>query len=170
MATDTPFPPVLTPSPQDAAEPAALVLLCFHVDGQEYGLPLSQVREIRRVGNATSRPGRDAAAVGDMNFRGESIALRDLRRLLGLPAAPAMDEDDDPRAVVVLDHQGRHMGLVVDDVVDVLRVLPQELRSLPPLPGDTSPRHLPGVVLAGVRHVLLLDPSDWLAAQALPAA
>lgn len=168
MEPDTLTFPVLNDSPQAPVEPAALVLLCFHVDGQEYGLPLSQVREIRRIHTTTPLPGQDATALGEMDFRGEAIALRDLRRLLGLPAAA--QATDDLRAVVVLGQQGRHMGLVVDDVVDVLRVLPQELRSLPPLPGDISPRHLPGVILAGVRHVLLLDPSEWLAAQASPAA
>lgn len=167
MEPDTLTFPVLTDSPQHLAEPAALVLLCFHVDGQEYGLPLSRVREIRRIQATSPQPGHDAAAPGAMDFRGEAIALLDLRRLLGLPAAPEATED--LRAAVVLAHQGRHVGLVVDDVVDVLRVRQEELRSLPPLPGDISPRHLPGVVLAGVRHVLLLDPNEWLAACAPPA-
>lgn len=174
MEPDTLTFPVLNDSPQDptgpapAGESAALVLMCFQVDGQEYGLPLSLVREIRRVHTSTPLPGQDAASLGAMNFRGEAIPLLDLRRLLGLPdTAKAVD---DQRAVVVLAHRGRHVGMVVDDVVDVLRVQPEELRSLPPLPGDIAPRHLPGVILAGVRHVLLLDPSEWLAAYASPAA
>jgi purine-binding chemotaxis protein CheW len=182
METNTLTFPLLRELPQVAADStdvsiaespildAPVELLCFRLDGQEYGLPLHLIQEIRRYQVPTALPGQDAAALGVLNLRGQVIALMDLRQLLGLSAfRPAVGEED-LRAVVVLVHKGRHLGLVVDDVVTVLHAQPEEFRGLPTMPGNTSQRHLRGLILAGARHVLLLHPSEWIAAYASPAA
>ncbi|UDF36763.1 UNVERIFIED_ORG: chemotaxis protein CheW [Shinella sp. XGS7] len=151
------------PDAQGGADEAAgaLELLCFRAGGQEYGLPLRSIQEIRSHQSALPIPGQDSAVLGVLDLRGQVIALLDLRRLLGLPPAPA--EDAALRAVIVLVHEERRLGLVVDEVLDVLPVPPQRLRLLPQLPGDFAHRHLRALVSTETqRHVLLLDPSPWI--------
>lgn len=167
-----PLPLVLPEAPRlpDAASlsaegDAALELLCFRAGGQEYGLPLRSIQEIRSHQHALPIPGQDTAVLGVLDLRGQVIALLDLRRLLSLPPAPA--EEAALRAVIVLVHEERRLGLVVDEVLDVLPVPPQRLRLLPQLPGDFAHRHLRALVSTETqRHVLLLDPSPWIAAHA----
>lgn len=143
----------------------ALELLCFRSGGQEYGLPLRNIQEIRSHQSALPIPGQDTAVLGVLELRGQVIALLDLRRLLGLPPAPA--EDAALRAVIVLVQEQRRLGLVVDEVLDVLPVTPQRLRLLPQLPGDFAHRHLRAMVSTDEqRHVLLLDPAPWVASHA----
>lgn len=147
---------------------APVELLCLRLDGQEYGLPLPLIQEIRCFQTATPLPGQDSAALGVMSFRGQVIALLDLRRLLGL--SDARGKPAGPRAVIVLGHQGRQLGLVVDAVVDVLLAQPSESRSMPRLPGLGPERHIRGLVLTDSRQVLLLHPHAWITAYASSAA
>lgn len=154
--------PAVTSPAAVATEP--LELLCFRVNGQEYGLPLHSIQEIRSYQTATPLPGQDAAMLGVMDLRGQVIALLDLRSLLGFP--PASGEDADLRALVVLVQGEQRLGLLVDEVLDVLPVAPELLRVLPHLPGDFAHQHLRGMVSTGTRHVLLLEPGPWLAAHA----
>jgi len=142
-------------------------LLSVRVGGQEYGLPLPSIQEIRRYQTATPLPGQAAAVLGVMDLRGQVIALLDLRRLLNLPDVA---EDDGRRAVVVLVRDERRLGLVVDEVLDVLRAEPGQFRPLPALPGPFARRHLAGLISADARRVLLLRADDWLAAHANRAA
>lgn len=141
-----------------------LELLCFRAGGQEYGLPLHSIQEIRSHQQATPLPGQDAAVLGVLDLRGQVIALLDLCRLLNLPMATG--EDAELRAVIVLVQHGRCLGLMVDEVLDVLPVAPDRLRLLPQLPGDFAHHYLRGMVSSDERRVLLLDPSLWIAAHA----
>jgi purine-binding chemotaxis protein CheW len=153
---------LITPAAPVQAAGLPLELLCFRAGGQEYGLPLRSIQEIRSYQQATPLPGQGAAVLGVLNLRGQVIALLDLRRLLGIP--DDQDADAELRAVVVLVQDEQRLGLVVDEVLDVLPVQPERLRLLPQLPGDFAHRHLRGMVSADERRVLLLDPSPWIAA------
>ncbi|NCT84549.1 MAG: hypothetical protein GXC94_15470 [Comamonadaceae bacterium] len=159
MATTPPTVPVpheplpAAPTPAGATAPLGRIeLLCLQLDDQLYGLPLQLIQELRPLQAALPLPGQDSAALGVMNLRGQVITLLDLRRLLGLPCAADACRQ---RAVVVLVQQNRHLGLVVDAVVDVLQARPEDFRSLPP---GFSHGWLRGLVLAGDRQVLLLHP------------
>lgn len=162
--TATARPPVSPLIESAASNGLPLELLCFRAGGQEYGLPLRSIQEIRSHHGATPLPGQDAAVLGVLDLRGQVIALLDLRQLLRLP--PASGEDAELRAVIVLVRNEQRVGLVVDEVLDVLPVTPEGLRLLPQLPGDFAHRHLRGMVSTESRHVLMLDPGLWISAHA----
>ncbi|MFT7772755.1 chemotaxis protein CheW [Roseateles sp.] len=170
-ALDTLTPDTLVRAAEPGAEPfvpdGPIELLCLRVGGQEYGLPLPSIQEIRRYQTATPLPGQATAVLGVMELRGQVIALLDLRRLLNLPD---IAKDDGLRAVVVLVRDGSLLGLVVDEVLDVLPTEPEQFRAFPTLPGPLTRRHLIGLVSAGERRVLRLRTDDWFAAHATQAA
>ncbi|QPF74068.1 hypothetical protein G8A07_14850 [Roseateles sp. DAIF2] len=118
------------PSPVHAPKgDAFLELLCFRAAGQEYGLPLPSIQEIR-------------------HHQGSKAT------------------DAQRRAVLVLAEDGQRLGLVVDEVLDVQLVAPDQLRQLPSLHGDLKRQHLRALVRIGKRHVLQLDPAPWFDTQA----
>ena len=119
----------------DEEEETTGQLVSFTVEGQEFAFPLADVEEIVRLPKDISRvPRVDEHVLGLINLRGRLLPLVSLRRLFGL-AERELDEDD--RVVVVgLRRPGGHrdtVGLVVDDVKEVLRVAANALAPVPKL-------------------------------------
>lgn len=117
---------------RDTAESAQAVptvaLLAFSVAGQEFGLPLGEVREVLRIPDGIAAlPHGGEAIVGTASHRGRLVPLLDLRVLLGLTRR---DRNGEPR--VLLARIGMHLvGLVVDKVNAVLHVPEDRIDPLP---------------------------------------
>lgn len=138
----------------------ALVELCaFRAGEEEYVVDLRRVREILQPLPVTAVPRGPAFLDGVMDVRGEVLPVLDVRRRLGLP----------PRAgrgkVLVVTVAGRVLALVVDAVVEVMR-LPRSAIGPPPpaAPGGPrlylgvcTPRERPGARAAPRRLRLLLN-------------
>ena len=79
------------------------------------------VREIRGWTRATSLPHSPPYVRGVINLRGTVLPVVDLAQRLGLPAASSRDRN----VIIVVDLDGRTVGLLVDAVSDIL-ALPQD--------------------------------------------
>ncbi len=101
-------------------------LLSFRVDGSQYAVPVESVREIVRMRPVTPIPRVAADILGVISLRGEIVQVVDLRRRLGLAAA---QPDRSSRIIVVHAEDGRVAGLLVDAVVEVLRVTDDAISS-----------------------------------------
>ena len=87
-------------------------LVSFEVAGQEYALDLDAVLEVVPVPvGRVVLPGSESLALGVTSYRDTLLPLFSLRGLLGLPAAPALD---DTAKIVVIMVRGALVGLVVD--------------------------------------------------------
>ena len=145
--------------------PATDQLVVCALGGEEYGLPVGQVREIVRY----SEPRPVASDVpwmrGVVSLRGRLVPVHDLATRLGLADAPPADGR--PRAqgvtrvpppsakLVILETAQEPVGVLVDDVVEVLTVEEGQLEPVPSGEGR--------IARVGDRLVLLLD-GDELAA------
>ena len=90
--------------------------LTFWLNGQEYGLDLLRVREIRGFTAITSIPNMPAHIKGVMNLRGTVLPVVDLRLKFSMPEKPYTKF-----TVIVIAKSGeKNVGLVVDSVSDVL--------------------------------------------------
>lgn len=87
----------------------------FRLAGEPFALPVSEVREILRVGELTPVAQAPFPVLGVFNLRGRVVPLLDLRARLGLAAAPAGAES----RVVVVESRGRRIGLLVDEATRV---------------------------------------------------
>jgi purine-binding chemotaxis protein CheW len=83
-----------------------------------FALPLEQVREIFPAKPYTRLPGTTTAVCGLINVRGRIITVVDLAAFLGLTPA----RTDPEHSVVLLDYQGRRIGLAVRDILHILDV------------------------------------------------
>jgi len=110
-----------------------LELVSFAVQGQEYALPIDQVREIVQAPESVSHvPNAGDLVLGVIDLRGRLLPVVSMRRVFGLPVTPL---DPQNRIVVVSldgDTDGDVVGVVMDTVREVLRV-PYGL--VAPLPG-----------------------------------
>lgn len=72
----------------EGAEPDANRFVVIHVDGDRYGLPLEQVREVLRAVWITPLPAAPAIALGLIDVRGHFVPVFDMRRRFGRVSPP----------------------------------------------------------------------------------
>jgi purine-binding chemotaxis protein CheW len=101
-----------------AANDAALSFLGFVLDAEEFGADLNLVAQIVKPPPLTWVPRARPYHLGVISIRGQVVTLVDLRQLLGLPptAWPKTAR------VLLVDHGGEPIGLLVDAVTQVHRV------------------------------------------------
>ncbi|MBA2685406.1 MAG: chemotaxis protein CheW [Gemmatimonadaceae bacterium] len=138
-----------TASLPDTSDVAPRQLLLFRLADRIGGIELEIVREILPPSPATRLPGAPSYVRGLINVRGTVITVIDLvARLFDRPARP-----DGP--VMLVEHQGKVVGVAVDEVIEV-QPLPPEGWATPI--GDLLPG---GIVYAmgeiDAQTVLLLD-------------
>lgn len=88
-------------------------LLEWRVGSRRFGTPVSGILEILEARVATRIPGAPSEILGLVNVRGSIITVIDGRALFG--EAP----DGDPGAILVIELQGRAVGMVVSEVLDL---------------------------------------------------
>lgn len=130
-----------------------LHLVTFALDREEYGVPVAQVREVIRVADITRVPQAPPHVRGVTNLRGRILPVVELRSRLGLaPVAPTARS-----RIVVVEVADRVLGLLVDAVLQVVKV-PVETVAPPPeevLSADSG--YLGGVARWDGRLIILLE-------------
>ena len=131
------------PAPGRAPAPdAPLVQLCtFRIGGEDYAVDIMRVREIIHPLPITPVPRAPASVEGVVRLRGEVIPVLDVRRRLALPASAPTRRT----RFLVVNVARRRIGLVVDEVCEVIRIPRDEIRAAPPLGDDRAPRFFLGV-------------------------
>lgn len=138
---------------------ALLQLVSFNIGDEEFGVNILLVQEIIRVINITHIPNSPFYVDGVINLRGKIIPIIDLRTRIGI----ARKEHDKSTRIVVVDHNGRTAGFVVDSVSEVLRI-PANLTEEPPdLIRGIENKFLTSVVRLEDRIMMLLDLDEVLA-------
>lgn len=136
--------------------PAAQTWLFFRLGSQVYGLPVAPIEQIVPMVTITPLPEIGEPVAGVINVRGRAVPVVDLRRHVGRTEAAFLL--DTP---IVLAHiAGHSLGLVVDQVLEVMSLPPADLiapaQILPPALGEAP-------VVAALARIsgtlaLLLDP------------
>ena len=113
----------------DASSQALQQVLCFALAGEAYALPILKVREIQAQATITRIPKAPPYMPGVINLRGAIVPILELRHRFSLGEAP---EDTRP-VIVIVEVQGRTLGIRVDSVSDVLDLDPAAIRPAPEL-------------------------------------
>lgn len=101
-------------------------ILIFCLAGQEYGFPISCVREVMNVVEIHSLPNAPFFIDGVIDVRGHIIAVMDLKKKLRLDAGTRPSESK----IILSRIRTFIVGLVVDEVVEVAQLESQEIRPL----------------------------------------
>lgn len=130
-----------------------LELLSFRVGDQEYSVDIMSVREIRGWTRATSLPHSPAYVRGVINLRGTVLPVIDLAQRLGLPSGGLTDRN----VIIVVDINGRTVGLLVEAVSDILSIPRNELSPPPDLAADASQTFISALTIVDGRMIRVLD-------------
>lgn len=121
---------------------APLEFLSFMLDREEYALPLARISEIIKPREITEVPRCLSFVLGIISLRGAVIPVFDLAARLKLGK---VKWDRASRIMVVRRLDGGLVGLAVDSVKGVVRVLPSDIEPPPPTMSGLETQFLDGV-------------------------
>jgi purine-binding chemotaxis protein CheW len=131
--------------------------LTFTLAGEDYALPVLEVREIIQMVDVTPVPQVAAHVRGVINLRGKVIPLIDLRTRLGFPT----QADTERTCVIVVEVQAGPSqalcGVIVDAVSDVLTIPAHDIEDTPDLGGRVHAECIRGLAKVKGRVTILLD-------------
>jgi purine-binding chemotaxis protein CheW len=131
--------------------------LTFVCAGEEYGVEILCVQEIKGWESVTRVPYTPNYMLGVMNLRGVIVPVIDLRVRFGLPAR-AMDGSTVVIVVRVRSSRGeKTAGIVVDAVSEVYSVAPEQIKPAPALGASTDSACVRGLATVDEKMVMLLD-------------
>ena len=137
-----------------------LQLVTFRLANEEYGLPITKVREINRLVPVTKLPQTPSFVEGIINLRGLIIPVIDLRKRFEMPIT---DHDDDTR-IIIVDISGQIVGITVDAVTEVVRLNRANIEPSPATVAVDS-QYIDGVGKIDDRLIILLDIDKILTSQ-----
>jgi purine-binding chemotaxis protein CheW len=112
------------PPPADV-QGQRLNLLAFVLGNERYAVEVSHVREIYPLEQITPVPRTPAFVVGVFSGRGRLISVIDLHAFFGLPTLSLTGNSK----VIVVAAGGLEIGLLADDVTDVLTIYQDDLET-----------------------------------------
>jgi purine-binding chemotaxis protein CheW len=128
-------------------------LIVFHLEDEEFGVPISEVREIIATGPVTPIPNSPKFIVGVINVRGEVPVVINLKERFSLRRKKEIESKH-----IVLTEQDKNLfGLLVDEVTEVLRVEENTITKAPELVTRIHEDYVKGVLTIDNRLILLLD-------------
>lgn len=131
-----------------------LKLIIFKLGREEYGMDILKVQEIKRMMSITRVPSTPAFIKGVINLRGSVLPVIDLRTRLGLFEAELTEA---ARIIVVLVNEGV-VGFIVDEVVEVTTINPQNVEAVQTLSNGLSAEYISGIAKADSRLYIMLNP------------
>src|SRR5689334_24805932 len=90
----------------------------LQVGRETYGVPITSVHEIVRVPEITAVPDAPEYMEGVINLRGKIVSVIDLRKRLGEKKVTVSRRN----RILVVEHNGRLSGLIVDAASEVLKI------------------------------------------------
>jgi purine-binding chemotaxis protein CheW len=144
-------------------------LLTFILAGEEYGVDILRVQEIKGWDSVTPIPNTPKHILGVINLRGTIVPIVDLRLRFGLENIPY-----GPTTVVIMlkvhnEDRGRTMGIVVDGVSDVYNVSNESMKAPPDFGSVISVKFVKGLATVGENMVIVLDIDHLLNCEELAA-
>lgn len=131
----------------------AAEFLTFTLGGEEYGVDILKVQEIRGYDTVTRIPGAPAFIKGVINLRGTIVPVVDMRLKFNLGSA----EYNDFTVMIILNIARRVVGMVVDGVSDVMQLNAEQIRPAPEFGSAVDARFITGLGTLDERMLILID-------------
>ncbi|HHY40948.1 MAG TPA: chemotaxis protein CheW [Syntrophaceticus sp.] len=128
-------------------------LVIFRLGVEEYGVPITQVREINLLSKTTKIPNSPAFLEGVINLRGQIIPVVDLKKRFSIDHT---EYSKDARIMIVEVNESV-IGIIVDEVLEVLRLPASSIEPPPPVIAGITAAYLDGVGKLDDRLFILLN-------------
>ena len=127
--------------------------LAFKLGNEEYGIDILKVQEIRGYEAVTRIANAPEFIKGVINLRGIIIPVVDMRIKFNL-GTPVYDQFT---VVIILNINGRIMGMVVDSVSDVTTLTPDQIKPAPDMGSSFDSKYMIGLGTLDERMLILVD-------------
>jgi purine-binding chemotaxis protein CheW len=132
-------------------------LVVFSLGSEEYALPIGAVHEIIRFTEPRSVASEHAWIRGVIGLRGKIIPIFDLAARMELDRAGS-----EPGKIVIVETPAGQVGVMVDEVEEVLTVGPDQLDAVP----TANRESIEAIAKIEDRLVILLNPEGLFARSA----
>lgn len=129
-------------------------LVVFSLGSEEYALPIGSVHEIIRFTEPRTVASEAAWIRGVIGLRGKIIPIFDLASRMQLDTV-----DSQPGKIVIVESGTGQVGIMVDEVEEVLTVSSEQLEAVPSANGDS----IEAIAKIEDRLVILLNPEGLFA-------
>lgn len=129
-------------------------LVVFRLGNEEYGVEITQVREIIKMKEITRIPNAPDFVEGVINLRGQITTVTDLRKRLGTNGS---NHNNDQTRIIIVELNSSTIGMIVDSVSEVLRLGKNEIDSTPEIVSNLETKYIRGVGKLKDRLLILLD-------------
>lgn len=102
-------------------------LVVFDLGGEEYGLGITEVKEIVKTGVITYVPNTPDFIRGIINLRGKMVVVMDMENRFMIER----DEDWKGKHIIIIEKGENTYGLMVDEVTEVLRLPENAIKEAP---------------------------------------
>jgi len=138
---------------ENASDIAGREFLAFTLGSEEYGIDILKVQEIRGYEAVTRIANAPEFIKGVINLRGIIIPVVDMRIKFNL-GEPVYDQFT---VVIILNINGRVVGMVVDSVSDVTTLTPEQVKPAPEMGTAFSSDYLIGLGTIDDRMLILVN-------------
>jgi purine-binding chemotaxis protein CheW len=147
--------------PGDVAESAVgqTQFVSFAIGDDQYGVPIMAVREIKGWSDITHLPEQPDHVRGVLNLRGAIVPIVDLRCRFG----EGLTDTTPLHIVIIVQVDGRQVGLIGDRVLDIVSVDASEIQKVPRTSGPDIGSFLAGIVTHDDVMIALIDLPNLLA-------
>jgi len=129
-------------------------LIVFNIGEEEFGFDINDVREIIKLVEITKIPDIEDYFKGIINLRGNVIGVIDLAKKLHMQEKAV----DDRTRIIVVEVGEDQVGLLVDEVSEVLRINSDKIEPAPALiTNKVHADYISGVGILDDRMIILLD-------------
>ena len=132
---------------------AAREFLAFTLGKEEYGIHILKVQELRGYEEPTRIANAPDFIKGVVNLRGIIVPIVDMRIKFNL-GTPTYDQFT---VVIILNINGRVVGMVVDSVSDVITLSPDQVKPAPEMGTALNTDYLIGLGTVDQRMLILVD-------------
>ena len=130
----------------------------FQVGRETYGVPITSLHEIVRVPEITAVPDAPEYMEGVINLRGKIVSVIDLRKRLGEKKVNSTRRN----RILVIEHNGRLAGLIVDSASEVLKIPASDVAQSPTSLQEGGTNCVTGLGKYKGRLIVLLDMNKLL--------
>jgi purine-binding chemotaxis protein CheW len=134
-------------------------VVTFRVGQQDFAFDILQVERILRYEKPAGVPRAPDYLEGVLKFEGATIPVVDLRKRLEVDASVG-----DETRLMVLAFENERIGVLVDEVREVLRVDAGTIAAPPPLVRGLAAAYIAGILTSRERPVVLLNARKLLSA------
>lgn len=141
--------------------------LTFKLDNEIYAMDITTVREVLDIIPITKVPQMPDFMCGVINLRGGVVPVVDLRLKFGLKKSESLKETCIVIIEVVLDGEQTILGILVDSVLEVISLEPEQIDPPPRIGTRLKTEFIRGMGKKDTEFIIILETTKVFSAQEL---